>query len=187
MSNLVFIGDSLTEWYDWQERFPEHRARNLGISGETVEELLDRRERIHEIVRAPDVVFLMTGINNIANGQYDIFGPYREIVRNLTTWYKGATIVVQSVLPVDFPWVGPGVIRDVNRNMEKIAEEFNAKYLDVYSSFVTKDDKPKDGLLSDDGVHLSAKGYEVWAKAVEEFLDKRLKQNVLQGKTYYRP
>ena len=30
----------------------------------------------------------MTGINNIATEQYDIIPAYREIVRNLTTWYK---------------------------------------------------------------------------------------------------
>lgn len=168
--HLVFIGDSLTEWFDWQKRLPEHRVLNLGISGESVEELLDRRDCIREIVADPDIVFIMTGINNIANGQYDIFGPYREIVRNLTTWYKSATIVVQSVLPVDFSWVGPGVIRDVNRHLEKIAGGSRAKYLDVYSNFVDDNDKAKSGYLQDDGVHLSNKGYEVWAKVVEDFL-----------------
>jgi lysophospholipase L1-like esterase len=168
--SLVFIGDSLTEWFDWRKRFPKHRVLNLGISGETIEELLDRRDRIREIVKDPDMVFLMTGTNNIANGQYDIFGPYREIVRNFTTWWKSATIVIQSVLPVDFPWVGPGVIRDVNRHLKKIAGESGAKYLDVYSGFVTTDDKPKNGLISNDGVHLSSKGYEVWVKVVERFL-----------------
>lgn len=133
--------------------------------------MLERQERIREIVKAPDVVFLMTGINNIANGRYDIFDPYRKIVRNLTTRYKGATIVIQSVLPVDFPWVGPGVIRNVNRHLEKITVEFGAKYLDVYSSFVDDNDTAKSGYLMDDGVHLSEKGYEVWAKVVEEFLE----------------
>ncbi len=171
--SLVFIGDSLTEWFDWQKRFPEHRVLNLGISGETVEELLERRDRIRELVRDPDTVFLMTGINNIASGQYDIFGPYREFMRNLTAWYKGAIIVVQSLLPVDFSWVGPGVIRDINRHLEKIVEEYGATYLDVYSSFVTDDDQPKSGYLQADGVHLSNKGYEVWAKVVEGFLAAR--------------
>lgn len=168
--HLIFIGDSLTEWFDWQERFPGHHILNLGIAGETVEELLDRKDDIRSRIRNPDIVFLMTGINNIANGQYDIFDFYRKIVRNLTTRYKGATIVVQSVLPVDFPWVGPGVIRDVNRNLDKIAEESGAKFLDVYSSFVDDQDKARSGYLMDDGVHLSEMGYAVWAKVVEGFL-----------------
>ena len=101
IEHLVFIGDSLTEWYDWQERFPAYRVTNLGISGETVEELLDRRDHIRDRVKDPDIIFLMTGINNILSERYDITVPYREIMRNLTTWYKGATARKVAARPVD--------------------------------------------------------------------------------------
>jgi lysophospholipase L1-like esterase len=169
--NLVFIGDSLTEWYDWQERFPADRVMNLGISGETVEELLDRRDHIRSRVESPDIIFLMTGINNILSEQYDITGPYAEFVRNLTTWYKGATVVVQSLLPVDMPWIRNDTIRTINRHLAAIAREHDAEYLDVYSRFVDANGSPIPGLLSDDGVHLAAKGYDVWAKVVEKYLN----------------
>ena len=171
IQHLVFIGDSLTEWYDWQERFPAYRATNLGISGETVEELLDRRDRIRERVKDPDILFLMTGINNILSERYDITVPYREIVRNLTTWYKGTTVVVQSLLPVDMPWINNDTVRTINRHLADIAREHNAEYLDVYRYFVDENGKPRPGLLSDDGVHLAAKGYEVWATTVEKHLN----------------
>jgi lysophospholipase L1-like esterase len=85
--HLVFIGDSLTEWFDWQRRFPDYTVTNLGISGEPIEGLLERRDRIRSQLTDPDYIFLMTGINNIAMEQYDITGPFREIV-SLTTWYK---------------------------------------------------------------------------------------------------
>jgi len=169
-NHLVFIGDSLTEWYDWQERFPAYRVLNLGISGETVEELLDRRDHIHSRVKSPDIIFLMTGINNILSEQYDITGPYAEFVRNLTTWYKEAKVVVQSLLPVDMPWIKNDTIRTINRHLAAIAREHNVEYLDVYSSFIDANGNPKPGLLSDDGVHLADKGYEAWADAVEQYL-----------------
>ena len=63
--NLVFIGDSLTQWFDWQRRFPDDAVMNLGISGETVEGLLSRREAIREKVHNPDIIFLMSGINDL--------------------------------------------------------------------------------------------------------------------------
>jgi lysophospholipase L1-like esterase len=171
-NHLVFIGDSLTEWYGWQERFPEYLVMNLGISGETVEELLERRDHIRERVKDPDIIFLMTGINNILSERYDITVPYREIVRNLTTWYKRAKVVVQSLLPVDMPWISNETIKTINRHLSVIAREHDdADYLDVYSSFVDKNGKPIRGLLSDDGVHLAAKGYEVWAATVEKHLN----------------
>lgn len=168
--NLVFIGDSLTEWYDWDRRFPEHRVLNLGISGETVEELLERRDRIRAVIRDPHRVFLMTGINNVLMERYEIAVPYGEIVRNFTTWWKGAAIVVQSLLPVEMPWTDNDLIKDINRRLAEISREHQAEYLDLYGLFVDKVGKPKPGLLSDDGVHLASKGYEVWSRAVEEYL-----------------
>jgi lysophospholipase L1-like esterase len=170
MKNLVFIGDSLTEWFDWQRRFPEHRVTNLGRSGEPIEGLLDRRDRIREQIDNPDYIFLMTGINNITLEQYDITGPYREIVRNLTTWYKKATVVVQSILPVALEWISNNTIKETNRHFEQIAREYGAEYLDIHSLFVDSKGNPKSEYLQDDGVHLSSKGYDMWAKEVERYL-----------------
>jgi lysophospholipase L1-like esterase len=170
--HLVFIGDSLTGWFDWQRRFPDYTVSNLGISGEPVEGLLARREHIRGTIENPDYLFLMTGINNIAIEQYDFFGPYREIVRNLTTWYRRSAVVVQSILPVSLEWIGNEVIKDANRRLEQIAHEYYAGYLDVYRFFVDSLGFPKKGYLQDDGVHLSSSGYEVWADLVESFLQK---------------
>lgn len=170
LKHLFFIGDSLTEWCDWQQRLPGYRVTNLGISGETVEGLLARRERIRSQIDEPDFIFLMTGINNIASGRHDIAGPYREIVRNLTTWYKQATVVVQSLLPVDEQWAGRTVILDTNRQIEAIAREFNAEYLDLHKLFVDAQGLPRNGYLADDGGHVAEKGYDVWAKEVERFI-----------------
>ncbi|HTP04677.1 MAG TPA: GDSL-type esterase/lipase family protein [Nitrospirota bacterium] len=170
MKNLVFIGDSLTASYNWQKRFPKYRITNLGISGEPVESLLDRRERIRASIDDPDFIFLMTGINNIAMEQYDITGPYHEIVRDLSTWYKKSVVVIQSILPVALEWISNYVIRDTNRRLEQIARDFSAEYLDVYSLFIDSNGNPKNEYFQDDGVHLTDEGYDVWASEVERFL-----------------
>ena len=170
MSHLAFIGDSLTQWCDWERRFPEHAVTNLGISGEAVEGLVARRERIRARLDHPDFIFLMTGINNIANERYDIIVPYREIVRNLTTWYKQASIVVQSILPVQFNWIDNSMIMDINRLIEQTAHELRVDYLDIYSRFVDKDGNPKNGYLSEDGIHLADKGYDIWVDEVKSYL-----------------
>jgi lysophospholipase L1-like esterase len=169
---LVFIGDSLTEWFDWQKRFPEYRVTNLGIAGERIEGLLDRRERIRSRIDNPDYIFLMTGINNIAAEQYDIFGSYRELARNFTTWYKKATTVIQSILPVELPWISIDVIQETNRKLADTARDFNADYLDLFSRFLDSEVKVRSEYLQEDGVHLSSKGYRVWADEVESFLRK---------------
>jgi len=174
MKNLAFIGDSLTEWFDWQRRFPEHHVTNLGKSGEQVEGLLGSGERMREQLDNPDYIFLMTGINNIVLGQYDITGPYRDIVRNLTTWYKKAIVVVQSILPVSLEWISNNIIKETNVHLEQIAHEFGAEYLDIHRIFVNAKGSPKGKYLQDDGVHLSSEGYDMWADELEKFLKKSL-------------
>ena len=71
MKEIIFIGDSLTEFYDWQNRFPAYRVKNLGNAGEPVEGLLERMKRLR-IFRNPDYLFLMTGINNLMRGDHEI-------------------------------------------------------------------------------------------------------------------
>jgi lysophospholipase L1-like esterase len=169
---IAFIGDSLTEYFDWQSRFPEYDVMNLGIAGETVEGLLGRIDGIISSIENPDCIFIMTGINNVAMEDFDILDPYKRIVSELSSKFKDAVIVVQSILPVNLHWIDNGVIKAINRKLKEIAHEFNAEYLDVFSFFIDSKGTPNSEYLLDDGVHLSDKGYDAWAKEVEEFLEK---------------
>lgn len=167
---IAFIGDSLTEYFDWQGRFPGYQVTNLGVAGEPVEGLLNRIPEIRSTVRDPGVIFLMTGINNLAMEDHSIAGTYKKIVASLVAYYRGSLVVIQSILPVLLPWVDNRVIERTNRSLEEIAKEFNAEYLDICGSFVDEEKNPVKGYLLDDGVHLSDKGYEIWANVIEEFL-----------------
>ncbi len=167
---LMFIGDSLTEFYDWERRFPQHEVLNLGISGERAEELFDRLPRVISKVKEADFIFMMTGINNIAMEDFDILGACRGIISMMTSNYKNTVVVVQSVLPVYLYWIDNRLIKSINMSLKEIADKYKAEYLDIYSHFIVRDDKANRLLLLEDGVHISDKGYEVWSQAVEEYL-----------------
>jgi lysophospholipase L1-like esterase len=119
---------------------------------------------------APDFIFLMTGINNIAMEEFGITGPYREILKRMTSCFGHAQVVVQSILPVRLPWVENKRIVEINRTLKELSEQFAASYLDLYSLFTDPDGTPVAGYLLEDGVHLSTRGYARWADAVEQFL-----------------
>ncbi|TAN44162.1 MAG: GDSL family lipase [Nitrospirae bacterium] len=170
MENLVFIGDSLTEYFDWQRRFPAYNVLNLGVSGETIEGLETRIDRILLAVHDPDVIFIMTGINNIAMEDFDILQTYKQIINRLFSSYKKAIIVVQGLLPLNLSWIDNARIREINTGLEALAKNFTAGYLDVYSLFCDAAGTVNPACLLDDGVHLSDRGYEVWSNAVECFL-----------------
>ncbi len=168
---IALLGDSLTEYFDWQGRFPQHCVTNLGVAGETVEGLLGRLETIRSTIRSADIIFIMTGINNIAMEEYAIHGPIEEIVRETTSWSLQTKSVLQSVLPVRLPWIDNRVIREINEALKQIARKYGASYLDIFSRFVDSQGNPVERYLLDDGVHVSDKGYEVWSQAMEDFLE----------------
>lgn len=167
---LVFIGDSLTEWYDWQARFTEYEVLNLGVAGETIEGLSNRLDRIVLALAKPDYIFIMTGINNIAMEDYEIIREYKRVVNRFFSVFHKTSLVIQSLLPVDRSWISGGIIPDLNSALKTLAKDFMADYLDVYGAFIGPDGKLIREYLADDGVHLSDKGYEAWAGIVEGYL-----------------
>ena len=167
---LLFMGDSLIEYYDWQERFPKSSVYNMGVAGETVEGLYSRLQVIYSQVSTPDAIFIMSGINNLAMGDREFLAIYRKIIRGLKSQYKDPKIFVQSLLPVLFPWISNDDIRDINQQLKKMAEDEDVDYLDIFSLFIDREGRPIAGHLLDDGVHVSENGYGVWADEIEKQL-----------------
>ncbi len=168
---ILFLGHSLIEFFDWEGRFPEHQAVNLGVAGETVEGLLARIDGIINDHPNADLIFVMTGANNIAMEDYEFFVPYGEIIDKLKSAYPGAKIYIQSVLPIILEWISGSSIIDINRSIKALAVDKGVEFIDIYSYFVENGEPVKEYLL-DDGVHLGDKGYEVWSRVVERIIDK---------------
>ncbi len=167
---VVLLGDSLTEWNDWQRAFPDMDVANLGIAGETVEGL---RSRVGPAVsRYPkaDYVFIMSGINNMAMGYRDFLPAYREIVRVVNRTCPQARVTVQSILPTLGDWVAPADVVEMNRALEMIAEEEKVFFLDVHRAFVDAAGRARPDLLEPDGVHVSQAGYRVWEDLLKPLL-----------------
>lgn len=170
--NILFIGDSLIEFFDWQDRFPGHEVTNLGRAGETVEGLLSRVERIIGNHPSPDLIFIMTGINNVAMEDLDSLDPYRKVIEQLSAAYPETGIFIHSLLPTMLPWITNASIQEMNRSLAGIAKEKGVEFIDLYSKFIDTQGMPMKAYLLSDGVHLSDKGYAVWAKAVEGIVNK---------------
>lgn len=170
--DILFIGHSLIEFFDWQKRFPEHRVLNLGVAGETVEGLLSRVERIIEKHPFADIIFIMSGINDVAMGDPGIFDSYSNIIERLSSAYPKAKIFINSILPTLLEFIPDESVRDANETLKKLAMDKGVGYLDIHSLFVAPDGKAMEELFLDDGVHLSNKGYAIWSKAMEKIINK---------------
>jgi len=170
LAKVLFIGDSLIEYFDWAGRFPGHMVYNLGIAGETVAGLRSRLKRIVAHIQPPDKVFIMSGINNLAMGDDHFLDDYREIVRAISSSYPAAAIYVLSLLPVLFPYIANEDIGKMNAKLRDMAAQEGSVFLDLHAAFLDERGRPVPAYLLDDGVHISDKGYRVWSDALEKLL-----------------
>ena len=167
---LLFLGDSLIEYFDWGRRFPDCLVYNLGISGETAGGLHARLGRIFERIESPDHVFIMTGINNLAMGDADFLDDYRDILMEISAAYPFAAIYVHSLLPVSFPYISNEDIRDMNLKLGEMASIQGVSFIDLHSRFLDEKGGPREEYLLEDGVHVSDEGYRVWSSQIEALL-----------------
>lgn len=163
---FLFIGDSLIEFFNWQKRFPDYQVHNFGSAGETAEGLFSRLPGIINRVTEPDLVMIMTGINNIAMEDYGFLFTYEKIIGLLRESYGQAAIVMTSLLPIELFFLGEAVPR-VNKRLAETARNMHIIYLDLYPLFLDEVATPVKAFYDADGVHLSPEGYEVWARALE--------------------
>lgn len=166
-NSLLFLGDSLIEYFDWSERFPEHDVHNLGFAGETVEGLHCRLRGIFRKVKNADMVFIMSGINSIAMGDKGTADIYRKVVQEIRQAYPSARVIVQSLLPVLFPFIANEDIRHMNGRLKQMAADEKVLYFDIHSRFLDEKSRPVTAFLVDDGVHVSEEGYRVWSDEIE--------------------
>lgn len=166
-ADIVFFGDSLTYYGDFASVFPDKVVCNLGLRGDTIQGMIDRVEQVR--MMEPKRVFLMAGINDVANCSVENFGKqYETLVLKLKELLADASIVIQSMLPVndrDFLISSNNNhIKACNEMIKKIAENNNLIYLDVYIFYIS------NGLLSknetNDGLHLIQEAYKKWFKCL---------------------
>ncbi len=165
---LLFLGDSLIEYFDWQKRFPMHKVGNYGVAGESVQGLLTRIMMIKDSFPDAHIIFIMSGINNIAMGDEEFTGYYRVIIERLQSAYPEAAIIANSLLPVNMEYINNESIKKINKSLYDLTRETGIDWLNMYDRFIDTTGRLIKEYLLDDGVHISNEGYTVWSRAVEE-------------------
>ena len=182
--NYVFLGDSITEFYDLERYYEKLPVINSGISGYTTDQILDHLDKMVYQYN-PSKVFLLIGINDLEKevDNEKIADNIKKIISNIKKNRPYSKIYLESIYPINNSndeKIAPYVING-NRNNEDvllinemlvdIAKEEDLTYIDLYSELVGE-----DGLLrldyTNDGLHISDKGYEVITDIINRYIDK---------------
>ncbi|MFH1216135.1 MAG: GDSL-type esterase/lipase family protein [Pseudomonadota bacterium] len=166
---MVLLGDSLFQFYNWQQRFPGLLVVNRGIAGETVKGLLARITAELTHIENKDVVMFMIGANNIVMEDYGFVGDYQSMLTKFRREKPCCRLVVTSLIPFRLPWLSPDAIFRINNLLRKTAGQWGADYLDIHVRLVAGESGEERCFL-EDGVHLSERGYRIWTNEVERYL-----------------
>lgn len=176
--DAVFIGDSITEAWEhyhglavWDAFYGHRRIVNLGFGGDQTQHVLWRLDHADSARISPKVAFVMIGANNISAGHSvpQVVDGILAIVERLHANLPTARIIMHGVLcrgqkPDD---AGRQKAVAVNQALAKLAEQRGFEMRDLTESFLNPDGTAKPERMAADFLHLSARGYQAWADAIE--------------------
>ena len=177
---LLFIGDSITDAWsgsardsgqkEWDKRFAPRGAINLGIGGDRTQHVLWRLENGNIEGLKPKAAVLMIGTNNSNNKDNtaeEIADGIKAIVAKLRKELPETKILLLAIFPRG---AKPSAQREKNAQASKLASEVAdgkiVYYLDIGDKFLEADGTLTKEIMPD-LLHLSPKGYTIWADAIE--------------------
>lgn len=173
MTTLLMLGDSLVEWGDWPKLLPGIVVINRGIAGEMTEELSVRLMDEIEACPEPDAILIQSGTNNLLFGYMIFPAMFITMLQRLRLCYPETPLIVNSLMPM--PIVAPHDLEQVNQELAQAAAATeNCHFLDTVGPFREQCLPITHPGFLNDQVHLSTRGYQVWAAAIKRLLEELL-------------
>lgn len=192
--DVVFLGDSITQGWEgngkevWKKTFAPMKAGNYGIGGDRTEHVLWRITEGKELDGiSPKAAVIMIGTNNMgANSAEQIAEGVEAIVKQLRKDKPKMKILLLAI----FPRAGKRIakeateakagelnekVKKTNELIKKLADGKMVFYKDIGGKFLDKDGGLPKAIMYD-YLHLSPKGYQIWADAVKADVEKLAKE-----------
>ena len=182
--DLMLIGDSITQrWANegyriWDAYYGHRRAVNLGFRGDGTEHVLWRLNHGEIDAIEPKLVVLMIGTNNTGRGNdppEETAAGIQAILTTLRTRLPTSKILLLGVFPRGASADDPlrRLNAAINDRIRHYANNQQIFFLDLSHRFL--DDQGRlSGDLVPDHLHLSERGYQVWAEGMEDMVRKLL-------------
>jgi lysophospholipase L1-like esterase len=187
---IVMLGDSITHFWggepvggrrtgadEWDRFFAGRRVVNLGYGWDRTENVLWRITHGEFDDVSPKVVVVMIGTNNIdLNSPDEIAAGIRAICAELHRRAPATRILLLGIFPRGAaPDATRAKVGAVNERIAKLDGNDGVTYLDVGKTFLEADGSISTDVMYD-FLHPTAKGYAMWAAAIEPALNRLMKQ-----------
>lgn len=177
-SDIIMLGNSLTDGAEWNELFDNCHVKNRGIVGDIIPGFFDRLEPI--LKGQPRKIFIMGGVNDISHGVLadSIVSAMTQVVTTIQARCPKTEIYVQSMLPFNNDvrlWKllkgREQVVVDGNKGLESMCQRLGVTFINLYPLFVGENGKMKPE-YTNDGLHLMGGAYLIWRDALLPYIRK---------------
>lgn len=177
-SDIIMLGNSLTDGAEWNELFDNCHVKNRGIVGDIIPGFFERLEPI--LKGQPRKIFIMGGVNDISHGVSadSIVSAMTQVVTTIQARCPKTEIYVQSMLPFNNDvrlWKllkgREQVVVDGNKGLESMCQRLGVTFINLYPLFVGENGKVKPE-YTNDGLHLMGGAYLIWRDALLPYIRK---------------
>jgi lysophospholipase L1-like esterase len=184
--DIYFEGDSIVRRWgatdypellaNWKQNFFGWHAANFGWGADKIQNILWRLQDGELDGVNPKVIVLLAGTNNVgvrvpAEGDEgtvaDITSGIQAILRVLQTKAPKAAIIVTGIFPRNDNMAVIPTINKINNGLSKLADGKRIRYLNINDKLADRDGKLFDGMINDDKLHPTIRGYQVWADSLK--------------------
>lgn len=175
---LLFIGDSITESWDWgdgrdevyRRYFADYQAANFAIGGDMTQNLLWRLQHNLKGQLNPEVVVLMIGVNNFLHEQHSpeaVAAGIDAVLEQTRQNYAQAKILLIGILPFHQNADNPSrrTVTRANELIAGFADNERVFFTNVNDEFLNDQGEIPQPLM-DDFIHPSAAGLEIIARRI---------------------
>lgn len=174
---ILFIGSSsFTRWQDVNDYFPGYAILNRGFGGSSLPDLIWYR---YELIYAyaPRQIVVYCGENDLA-GSRDLTAAavaerWKTLYKYIRDKYPSTPLAYVSMKPSPSRAHLFSKYKEANGLIKALLEkDKQAVFIDVYSLMLNKDGSIMEDLFVEDRLHMNAKGYAIWKKAIAPYLKK---------------
>jgi lysophospholipase L1-like esterase len=185
--DVFFLGDSITrrwgtsdEQYknlldNWNANFKGWNAADFGWGADKTQHMLWRLQNGELDGVNPKIVVLLAGTNNVGNqtplGNADaraaeVARGVAAVVKEIRQRAPKATLVITGITPRDDNRAVMPIIRSANAQIAKLADGKAVRYINLEPKLADAEGHLLPG-MANDGLHLTAKAYQIWADALK--------------------
>ncbi len=183
--DLVFIGDSITHGWEksggkptWDQYYAKRHALNLGYGGDRTEQVIWRMQNGEADGYKAKLAVIMIGTNNAGHRQDPPAAVAEGIRAILDEWQirqPQSKVLLLGIFPRGAK--PDDDLRKINEKVNKLISQFDdgerVFYLDIGARFLSDDGALPQEIMRD-RLHPDAKGYRIWAEAIEPTVRKLL-------------